>query len=165
MAEARRISGRAKARYIAVAYTSLVLGIFMFLQILFSFYPLYVMGLLVGACVVHSFVEEGVKKEKEIRDKISSAMAEDYESIFYIDIENGEYLKFARKAKDEAGSRAVPGKDFYKDYAEEIAENAFPEDREAAQVFFHKENMIACLEGKRSFSCKYRFMVDSAPRF
>ncbi len=58
-------SGRQSVRYRAVAYTSVAFGVFMFLQILTSFCPLYVIGLLIGTCVVHSYVEAGDEYLKE----------------------------------------------------------------------------------------------------
>lgn len=157
-------SGRQSVRYRAVAYTSVAFGVFMFLQILASFYPLYVIGLLIGTCVVHSYVEAGEKQEKEIQDKIATVMAEDYIAIYYIDAESGEYLEYAGRQK-EFMNMPSSGKNFYEAFAINIEQNAFPEDKEAARISFTKETMIANLEGRRSFSCKYRFMVGEEPRF
>ena len=165
LAIARKATGREMIRYEAVALTSIVIGISLIIQITDFNLPSYAMGLLIGTCVVHSFVEAGINKDKEIQDHIASVMAQDYEAIFYIDTEKGEYIEFARDRKSEPIHMLPGGTDFYKEFGENIAENVYPEDREAAENFFQKENMLKSLEGKRSFSCKYRFMVDGEPRF
>ena len=43
--------------------------LFLVLQILDPKYPSYGMGLIIGIGVIHSFVQAGEKKEKEIADK------------------------------------------------------------------------------------------------
>lgn len=162
---AHRAVGVQKVRYKAVAFTSMALGLFMFLQILTSFYPLYVVGLLIGICIVRSFVEAGEKREKQIRDHISAVMTKDYKEIYYIDLETGEYLEFDSDQEHEPLTLATPGKDFFNEFRKKVADHAFSEDKEAAEGFFNKETMLNSLEGKRSFSCKYRFMVYGEPRF
>lgn len=161
---AKRSTGRQRVRCKAVAYTSIALGIFMFLQIWASFFPLYVIGLMLGTCVVHSFVEAGEKREKEIQDRISTVMAEDYIAIYYIDVISGEYLEYAGRQK-EYMHMPSSGKDFFKAFKENIARTAFPEDKEPAESSFDKETMLHNLEGRHSFSCKFRFMVGDEPRF
>lgn len=161
---AKRSTGRQRVRCKAVAYTSIALGIFMFLQIWASFFPLYVIGLMLGTCVVHSFVEAGEKREKEIQDRISTVMAEDYIAIYYIDVISGEYLEYAGRQK-EYMHMPSSGKDFFKAFKENIVRTAFPEDKEPAESSFDKETMLHNLEGRHSFSCKFRFMVGDEPRF
>ncbi len=162
---AYKSKGSQKLRYMAVAYTSMALGIFMFLQILTSFLPLYVIGLLIAICIVHSYVEAGEKKEKEIQDHITSIMAEDYEAIYYFDIETGEYIQFSRSQKYSFLDVTYIGKDFYKESLDNIEKTVHPDDKEYARSLFNKEAMIKNLEGKRSFSYKYRLMVDGYPRY
>ena len=60
-----------------------MLELFLILQILNPDYPSYAMGLLIGFSVIHSFVEAGEMKEKEIYDQIATSMAEDYEAVYY----------------------------------------------------------------------------------
>ena len=161
---AHKTLGRYKVKYIAVAMTSVVMGLFQLFQTLYPLLPFYAMGLLVGTCLVHSFVEAGEKKEKEIKDNIASVMAKDYKAIYYIDFKTGEYLELAKSDRPEAADPAV-GKDFFLDAREIAAENVYPEDKEFVKSFYQKETMLKNLEGKRSFSCKYRVMVNEVPRY
>lgn len=160
-----RTSGRKRIRYMAVAISSLIFGVSMFFQILASFFPLYIMGLMVGTCVVHSYVEAGHKKEKKIQDNIASVMAQDYEAIYYFDIETGEYMEFARNPKYDSIDRSYVGKDFYHDAIVNIKHSVYPEDKEYAEKFFTKEAISENIKDRRSFSFKFRVVVADTPRF
>ena len=162
---AHKSTGRQKVRYEAVAATSLVLGGFLILQIIYAFLPFYAIGLMIGISLAHSFVQSGEKQEKVIHDRIASAMAEDYEAIFYIEIESSEYQLFAKSEKYMSINATAEGKDFFREVLDSIDECVYPEDREYAKSFYEKEKMLKSLEGKRSFSFKYRVMIKGKPRF
>ena len=158
-------TGREKFRYSAVAATSVVLGVFQILQINYAFLPFYAMGLMIGICLVFSFVQSGEKREKEIHDNIANAMAQDYEAIFYIEIETGEFISFSKSPKYLTLNATEAGKDFFKEALESIDNCVYPEDQEYAKSFYIKEEMLKRLEGRHSFSFKYRVMFDGKPRF
>ena len=157
-------TGVKKVRYKAVALTSMVLGLFLTFQIINAFFPFYAVGLIIGICLIHSFVQAGEKKEKRIHDNIASAMAEDYEAIFYIDIETGEYLNFSKSPKYMSLNVVPLGKDFFKEALDGVEACTYPDDLEYAKKFYNKESMLKSLEGKRSFSFKYRVLVNKEPR-
>ncbi len=97
---ANKSSGGMKVRCMTVAVTSIVLGVFLTFQILYALFPFYSIGLMIGICLVHSYVKLGERKEKAIYDTITSAMAEDYEAIFYIEDElNAEKVQKENKKK------------------------------------------------------------------
>lgn len=162
---AHKSSGHKKIRYIAVTLTSIVLEVFLTFQIFYAFFPYYAMGLMIGICLIHSLVEAGEKKEKEVHDHIASVMAEDYEAIFYIDIESGEYLTFSKSQKYMTLDAVATGKDFFKDALISIEDCIYPDDWEYAKSFYNKESMLKNLEGRRSFSFKYRVLINKEPRF
>ena len=157
--------GRQKVRYKAVAVTSIVLGVFLIFQIIFAFLPSYAIGLMIGICLVYSFVLSGEKKEKEVRDHIASVMAKDYEAIFYIEIESGEYLTFSQSRSYMSINASARGKDFFKEALESIDGCVYPDDREYAKSLYNKETILNSIDGKKSFSFKYRVMVNEEPRF
>ncbi|MCR5670175.1 MAG: GGDEF domain-containing protein, partial [Butyrivibrio sp.] len=162
---AQKSVGRQKGRYKAVAVASIALGVSLVLQITHALLPSYAAGLMLGICLVHSFVQAGEKKEKKIHDHIASAMAEDYEAIFYIEIESGEYLQFARSKQYETLNAPSEGKDFFKEALKNIDVCVYPDDLEYAKSFYDKERMLKNLEGRRSFSFKYRVVINGKPRF
>ena len=162
---AHKSTGRLKVRYKAVAVTSIVLCVFLIFQILYAFLPSYAVGLMIGICLVHSFVQSGEKKQKEIQDDIAAAMAEDYEAIFYIEIESGEYISYSKSQKYQTLDAKALGKDFFKEALESIDGCVYPEDREYAETFYDKKTMLDNLNGKHSFSFKYRVMICGEPRY
>lgn len=162
---AGRSNGKEKVRYIAVGLTSLVMEIFLLLQIYDPDLPSYAMGLLIGSCVIHSFVEAGQKKEIETYDNIANSLAEDYEAIYYINIESGEYREFSTSSEYDSMNVPMEGIDFYEETRENARTYAHPDDRDFAVSLYYKETMLQNLEGKKSYSYKYRIMVGGEARY
>jgi len=157
---ANKSTGGEKSRYTTVGLTCLVMELFLILQIFNDGYPSYAMGLIIGICVIHSFVEAGERKEKEIYDNIATRLAENYEAIYYINIETGAFREFSKS--DEYASMQVPvvGKDFYEETRLNIERFVHPDDREFAKNLHQKETMLKILEDKKSYSYKYRLMIN-----
>jgi diguanylate cyclase (GGDEF)-like protein len=114
---------------------------------------------------VHSFVEAGEKKEKEIYDHIASGLAKDYDAVYYIRIDTGEFREFAKSQRYEAMNVPVVGKDFYSETEVNVDKFVHPDDREFAKSIHKKDAMLKSLEGRKSFSYKYRLMIDGQSRF
>ena len=162
---ARLTSGAEKVRYLAFGTTCLVMELFLVLQILEPLYPTYAAGLIISICVVHSFVEAGEKKEKEIYDHIASGLAEDYDAMYYIKIDTGEFREFAKSKTYEAMNVPLKGKDFYEETKVNIDTFVHPDDRDFAKSIHTKAAMLKSLEGRKSFSYKYRLLIDGQSRF
>ncbi|MCR4657705.1 MAG: diguanylate cyclase [Lachnospiraceae bacterium] len=162
---AGKTRGEEKTRYTALGLTSLVMELFLILQIFSPVLPFYAMGLIIGTCVIHSFVEEGERKEKEAYDNIAMSLAEDYEAMYYIDIETGEYREFSMSRKYDDLNVPVLGRDFYAECQENVLRYVHPDDREFAKSLYYKETMIRNLEARKSYSYKYRIMVGGEPRY
>lgn len=162
---ANNSNGRQKFRYKVVAAISMVQGIFLTFQIIYALFPCYAVGLLIGISMIHTFVQSGEKKDKEIRDNIAYAMAEDYEAIFYIDLESGEYMTFSKTKKFMSMNIMTLGKDFFKEALEGITKTTYPGDLEYAKQFYNKETLLKFLENRTSFSFKYRVLINNEPRY
>ena len=162
---ANNSNGRQKFRYKVVAATSMVQGIFLTFQIIYALFPCYAVGLLIGISMIHTFVQSGEKKDKEIRDNIAYAMAEEYEAIFYIDLESGEYMTFSKTKKFMSMNIMTLGKDFFKEALEGITKTTYPGDLEYAKQFYNKETLLKFLENRTSFSFKYRVLINNEPRY
>ena len=162
---AQKTTGREMTRYRAVGLASLVMVIFQIFQIMSPSIPFCAMGLIIGTSVIHSFVAEGERKEKEIYDNIASGLAEDYEAIYYIDTETGEYREFSTSEEYDSMNVPMAGKDFFAETRENAARYAHPDDREFAVSLYYKETMLNNLEDKKSFSYKYRIMIGGQSRY
>lgn len=157
--------GSERIRYRAVGFTCFMMDVFLILQILEPQLPYYAMGLIIGICVIHSFVEAGERREKEIYDNIAKSLAGNYEAIYYINIETGEYREFSRSKKYDSLKVPVGGKNFYEETHRNIEKYVHPDDREFANSLYSKETMLQNLEGRSSYSYKYRLMIEDQPRF
>ncbi|MCR4684387.1 MAG: diguanylate cyclase [Lachnospiraceae bacterium] len=162
---ARKSKGAERRRYTAVGLTCLVMGLFLVLQILDPKYPFYAMGLMIGIGVIHTFVEADEKKEKEIYDHIATGLAEDYEAMYYINIETGEYREFSTSREYDSLNVPVAGRDFYAETRLNVEKYVHPDDREFARDLYIKETMLKNLENRNSYSYKYRIMVNARPRY
>ncbi|MCR5508757.1 MAG: diguanylate cyclase, partial [Lachnospiraceae bacterium] len=162
---ARKSSGQERVRYTAVGLTCLTMELFQIFQIIEPLFPFYAMGLLIGTCIIHSFVEAGERREKRIYDNIARSLAEDYEAIYYINIDTGEYHEFF--TSEEYASMNVPmeSKDFFSETRDNAERYAHPDDREFAKSLYYKETMLKHLKGRKSYSYKYRIMVGGEPRY
>ena len=161
----RRSFGGEKGRYAAVGLTCLVMGLFLVFQIFDPRYPSYAMGLMIGICVIHTFVEASELKEKEIVDHIASGLAEDYEAMYYINIETGAFREFSTSQEYASMNVPVAGKDFYAETMSNIDKYVHPDDREFARTLYSKETMLDNLKGRNSYSYKYRIMIGGFPRY
>lgn len=162
---ARKASGKERRRYIAVGLTCLSMEIFLIIQILDPRYPSYAMGLMIGIVIIRSFVEASEMMEKEVYDHIATGLSEDYEAMYYIDTETGEYQEFSTSEEYEAMNVPALGRDFYAETALNVERFVHPDDREFAASLYTKETMLKNLEGRKSYSYKYRLIIDGRPRY
>ena len=182
--------GNDRIHYVTVSASGFVMAVFIILQTLFPLLPYYAIGLLVSTCLIHVFVEEDeklerdrelldiIKKaerehrktekarlEREIYNHIAEGLAEDYEAIYYIDIETGKYREFLTSKLYESMKVPKYCEDFYGETRENARRFAHPDDREYAASLYYKDVMLNNLKDKRSYSYQYRIIVNGEPRF
>lgn len=161
---AHKSKGGEKSRYTAVGLTCLVMELFLILQIFNDAYPSYALGLIIGICVIHSYVEAGERREKEIYDNIATSLAENYEVIYYINAETGVYQEFSKKGNYAAMQVPFEGRDFYEETRLNVERFVHPDDREFARNVYTKETMLRILEDRKSYSYKYRLLINGQQR-
>jgi len=156
--------GKEKIRYTAVGAACLAMEVFILFQLFEPNQPFYAMGLIIGICVAHSFIELGEQKEKKLYDDIARGLADDYAAMYYIDINTGEFLEYITSQEYMDMNIPVFGQDFYAETLANIEQYVYPDDQELARSYYSKEAMLANLEGRKSYSYKYHLMVDGQPR-
>lgn len=168
--------GSDKTHYMAVCLSGGVMAVFIVLQSFDAFAPFYTIGCFFANCIIHVFVEEDEKREREQitedarkgRERytqIATSLANDYEAIYYINIETGKYLEVSVSESYETLNVPMEGEDFYKETRENAERYAHPDDREFAVSMYYKETMLKNLEGRKSYSYRYRIMVGDAARY
>ena len=169
-------SGEQKWHYLTIGMSGFIMALFIIFQWLNPFAPFYTIGCLLANCLVHIFIEEDernerdriakeVNIEKERYSQIATCLARDYDAIYYIEIESGKYFELS--VSDMYESMKVPqmGHDFYEETRENARRFAHPDDRAFAESFYYKDVMLKKLEGQKSYSYRYRIMVGGLPRY
>lgn len=108
--------------------------------------------------------KEKKRKEKEIYDNIATRLAENYEAIYYINIETGAFQEFSKSDKYASMQVPVEGRDFYEETRLNVERFVHPDDREFARNLYHKETMLKNLEDKKFYSYKYRLLINGKQR-
>lgn len=92
----RKVKGRERMRCAAIGIYGSELVITVILQYFFPFQPVYAIGLMLGTCMLHVFVQEDEKaeiKKIEIRNQnVIQALASSYEQLNYISMKSGKYI-------------------------------------------------------------------------
>ena len=156
--------GKEKIRYTAVGASCLAMEVFILFQLFEQNQPFYAMALIIGIAVAHSFIELGEQNEKKLYDDIARGLADDYAAMYYIDIETGEFLEYITSQEYKEMNIPISGQDFYGESLANIEQFVYPDDQDVARSYYSKEAMLANLEGRKSYSYKYRLMVDGQPR-
>ncbi|MCR4685676.1 MAG: diguanylate cyclase [Lachnospiraceae bacterium] len=162
---ARTKDGSKKLHNRAVGMTGIVMAIFIVLQTIDPFMPYYAIGCLIGTCIIHTFVVQDEKREKEVYNQIAGSLAEDYEAIYYISIESGKYREFSKS--DEYDSMKVPmqGDNFYSETNENVERYVHPDDRDFAHNLYNKDAIRKIMERRKSYSYKYRVIVNGKTKY
>ncbi len=103
-------------------------------------------------------------REKEIYNQITASLAEQYDTLYYIDIDTGSYKEIS--STDDYKKLNVPatGNDFFAESRRSIRKYVHPEDQDKVLRIHYKEAMLANLKKGDSFSIAYRLVVDGKVR-
>ncbi len=171
-----RSEGRDRVHYRAICVSGAVMTFFIVIQTMNAFAPFYTIGSLLANCLIHVFVEEDEKRERdritadaqkdrERYSQIAASLAAEYEAIYYINIETGKYFEVSASSNYEAMNVPKSGTDFYSETIENVKRFVHPDDRAFAESMYNRETMLKNLEGHTSYSYKYRVMVGGEARY
>ena len=109
-------------------------------------------------------IEQEIARQKDIYDQITASLAEQYDTLYYVDIETSTYSEIS--STDEYKKLNVPatGKDFFAESRRSIRKYVHPEDQEKALGFHYKDAMLRNLKNRGSFSVSFRLVVDDKVR-
>ena len=102
---------------------------------------------------------EAVRRENATFARISRALAQDYFSIYYVDVDSGEYIEYSSGERYDDLRIEKSGNDFFASVAESVERLVDERDREKALDLWKKENLLAALDGSNSYSTSYRQMM------
>ncbi len=114
----------------------------------------------VDAAYRQSEIEKETARQKEIYNQITASLAEQYDTLYYIDIATSTYIEIS--STDEYKRLNVPatGNDFFAESRRSIRQYVHPEDQEKALRLHFKDVMLDNLKDKLSFSMSWRLVVN-----
>ncbi len=91
---------------------------------------------------------------------IANALAGKYEVIYYVDINNNEYIQYNPSEEYSKLGLTVRGTDFFSDSAKDIKKYIHPADIKPVLTMLQKDNILESLKKNGSLSFNYRQMLD-----
>ena len=104
--------------------------------------------------------EKEIEWQKEVYDQITSSLAEQFDTLYYIDIESSTYVEIS--STDEYKKLNVPatGNDFFAESRRSIRKYVHPEDQDGVIRLHYKDVMLDNLKKRHSFSASWRLVVN-----
>ncbi len=101
--------------------------------------------------------------EDESYADIARALAADYNNIYVVDMDNGQYTEYISSAGEDELSKKRQGTDFFENVGKEALERVYEEDQQLFLDRFTKENIICELDEQGVFTTTYRLMDTGIP--
>ena len=92
--------------------------------------------------------------------RLALALANDYESIYYIDIRNDHYVEYRAAGENKDLSVASSGDDFFFFLTYNVPRLVYEPDREQFLAFFKKKDILAHIEDGKAYTHSYRLIKD-----
>ena len=109
-------------------------------------------------------IDREIARQKEIYDQITASLAEQYDTLYYIDVTTSTYIEIS--STDEYKKLNVPatGNDFFTESRRSIRKYVHPEDQEKALALHYRDVMLENLKDRTSFSMSWRLVVNGDVR-
>ena len=95
--------------------------------------------------------------------KISYALSCGFESVYYVDVDTGDYVVFNEESRREDLQMQRAGSDFFADVEANVPKLVFGPDRERVLLNLRREALLSQLVGSQPFSMTYRLVVAGNP--
>jgi len=95
--------------------------------------------------------------------RIAQALAQDYFSVYYINIRTGVYREYSMQGEDHRLIPVTSGFDFFNDCREQIPDKIVPEDCDRVLALFDEQTFLHTMQSKRNYTIKYQLLIDGVP--
>ena len=109
-------------------------------------------------------IDQEIARQKDIYDQITASLAEQYDTLYYIDIASGTYSEISSTNEYKKLNVPATGNDFFAESRRSIRKYVHPEDQEKILSIHYKEVMLNNLRDRNSFSITYRLVVNGQVR-
>ena len=104
--------------------------------------------------------EAETARQKEIYNHIASSLAEQYDTLYYINIETGKYVEISSTDNYKKLNVPATGSDFFAESRRSIRKYVHPEDQEKVIKIHYADAMLENLRHRHSYSVAYRLVVN-----
>ncbi len=105
-------------------------------------------------------IELETARQKEIYDHIASSLAAQYDTLYYINIDDNTYSEISSTDEYKKLNVRATGNDFFAESRRSIAKYVHPEDQGKALAIHYKDVMLDNLKNRNSYSVAYRLVVN-----
>ena len=92
--------------------------------------------------------------------QIAISLASHYDSLYYVEIESGDFIKFTPSKLLSAINLPESGTDFFTLATKEANKSVHPDDLEDVLSLLNKEAILEALSKKKSYSVTFRLFLD-----
>ena len=104
--------------------------------------------------------DDEIARQKEIYDQITASLAEQYDTLYYIDIETSTYLEISSTDAYKKLNVPATGNDFFAESRRSIRKYVHPEDQDKALRLHYKDVMLDNLKNGGSYALAWRLVVN-----
>ncbi len=97
--------------------------------------------------------------------RIALSLANDYESVYYIDMQDDSYIEYKASGVDKKLHVASRGDDFFADTVINCEKLVFKEDQKEFLLKISKLNFDDAIKHNITFTHRYRLVIDGVPRY
>ena len=119
--------------------------------------------IVIGIYSVQSEMEQ--KRERETYSSIARALATNYFSIYYVDIDTDEFIEFSSSEDYLDLGIEKSGSDFFTLCRSNALRVIYPEDQQLILNAMEKEHMLRELKANSDFTLTYRLIYDGKPTY
>lgn len=145
-------------------------------QMKFPDAPFYSMGFMITSVAIYGFnvtaerekyLNEIHEKEKNKLGSIVNVLSNDYDAIYYVDLENNKYQNFVKVSSQQSNiaTQTDLTNDFFTDTQDRILRIVYKDDIEYVQKKISKENILKELKKHNSFVFNYRIIINDKPYY
>lgn len=108
--------------------------------------------------------EKELIREKEAYDQITKSLAAQYDTLYYINSDDGSYIEVASTEGYKKQNVPQSGDDFFTVSRRVLKKFIHPEDQAAVLRLHYKDAMLKNLEATGSYTTDFRVVVDGSVR-
>lgn len=97
--------------------------------------------------------------------QIALALADDYESIYVVDMNDNSYVEYSTSGNTKEMTVRSSGSDFFYDLIGNAKKLVYKEDQDKFIASFEKEKIAAALDEGGGYMLDYRLVLDGKPKY